>query len=542
MILLDLFDRYGAEQRNRVIQASLVGGFLGAVIVAVANIASAAEGQDGDAGSLIIGLLFLVALAVMYVANRWATRVVVEIFENLQCGLRNELASGLRTAPLRTIEDLGALRGQIMSDLVFISSCMSPLVSGIQNAAFLASVTVVIAFVSFKGLLIWLVTCGAIAWWLVRGMKQLQRRQGQISAHGGKFHTELEELLDGFTQVKFNGRAGDMLVEDIKHATATLYSAQDDVGKATNSTSIGADFLFFFLGFGLTVFASADTIGLGPEVGYEVSMLLALSIGPLFGLLRALPVMSKAEATAAGVVAVLDRLAEQSGEALGIDGAEFNEIELKDLEFSYSAHRDGGKPGYVVGPVNLTVRRGELTFVTGDNGTGKTTLMKMLLGFYPTRGTIRWDGRIVEDYNLAKYRGLFTAIFNGQHLFDHLYGLDVPVEKIEAVLDRFGIADAVRFDGTRFGSLELSSGQRMRLAMVVALLEDRPICVFDEWTANQDPKTTRFYYDTLLPELLAAGKTIIAVSHDERFVERADHQIELNNTGKVSLDRRPSEE
>ena len=78
----------------------------------------------------------------------------------------------------------------------------------------------------------------------------------------------------------------------------------------------------------------------------------------------------------------------------------------------------------------------------------------------------------------------------------------------------------------------------MRLAMVVALLEDRPICVFDEWTANQDPETTRWYYDTLLPELLAAGKTVIAVSHDQRFFDRASLLVRMERGEIVESERR----
>jgi len=164
-------------------------------------------------------------------------------------------------------------------------------------------------------------------------------------------------------------------------------------------------------------------------------------------------------------------------------------------------------------------------------------IMKLLLGLYtPDRGTLLKDGRRVAD--LAGWRARFTAIMSHQYLFDRLYGLEgVDPDRIGELLDRLGIADTVSMRDGAFTHLSLSAGQRMRLAMVVALLEDRPVCVFDEWTANQDPEMTHWYYDVLLPELRAPGKTVLAVSHDDRFFDRADHFVRLDH-GRVEVSTR----
>ncbi|MCA9537842.1 MAG: ATP-binding cassette domain-containing protein [Myxococcales bacterium] len=532
MITLDLIRQHAGARFSRIVGTAVVGGVLGAGTVAMANFASSGA-QVG--GSWVLGLGFLAALGIMFACNRWSARAIVEVFEDVQRHLRAELSARLRGAPLRTIEALGDERGRAINDLTFVATVITQLVTLIQQAAFLASVTLIIATISGKALMIWALTIAAIARVLVPGLRKLGVLQAEQSGRGGAFHAGVDELLNGFQQLKLDPAAGDALVEDIRGASAALYGGQVKVAIETDRTYLLGYVLFFAIGFGLADFAPASTIGLGPALGYEMTILLALALGPLFGVLQSLPVVAKAEASLTAVVAVLDRLRVVQDADAGPDGGTFATIRLEGVRFTYEGD------GFTVGPLDLTLRRGQLIFVTGGNGSGKTTLMKMVLGLYPVAGRLHWDATTVHGERLADYRGLFTAIFGGQFLFDRLYGLDAPPERVEALLDRFGIADVVPYDGKRFGHLDLSSGQRMRLAMVVALLEDRPICVFDEWTANQDPETTWMYYDTLLPELIAQGKTVIAVSHDDRFFARADHLIRLDK-GQVVVDRRQGAE
>ena len=83
-----------------------------------------------------------------------------------------------------------------------------------------------------------------------------------------------------------------------------------------------------------------------------------------------------------------------------------------------------------------------------------------------------------------------------------------------------------------FSTTRLSRGQRKRLALVTAYLEDRPIYLFDEWAADQDPLFRRVFYQRLLPELKRRGKTVVAVTHDDRYFDAADQLIKLEE-GKV---------
>ena len=185
-----------------------------------------------------------------------------------------------------------------------------------------------------------------------------------------------------------------------------------------------------------------------------------------------------------------------------------------------------------MGPVSLTARGGELVIIRGGNGSGKTTLMRTLAGLYTTTGGgVRLcDERIGAD-NLAWYQSHITGIFTGHHLFDAPYGLDAKEDEVTALLERFDLSEVVRLERGRFSRTALFSGQSKRLAMVVALLERRPVLVFDEWDSHQDPGLRAFYHETLLPELLAQGRVVFAVSHDARRFSRADHLLHLDGGG-----------
>jgi len=168
-------------------------------------------------------------------------------------------------------------------------------------------------------------------------------------------------------------------------------------------------------------------------------------------------------------------------------------------------------------------------FRIGGTGSGKSTLMKTLVGLYhPTSGAIVMDGTLITAETAAWYRSHFTVIFSDYHLFDRLYGFEhVSPTRVNELLKLMQIEDKTAFEDGRFTTLELSSGQRKRLALVVALLEDRPILVLDEWAADQDPPFRKFFYEQILADLKRQGKTVIAVTHDDRYFAVADRIVKM---------------
>ncbi len=222
-----------------------------------------------------------------------------------------------------------------------------------------------------------------------------------------------------------------------------------------------------------------------------------------------------------------DRASDGDGEPAPFESLTFTDV-------GYRFPSVGGVEGFTLGPLDFTVRAGDIVFVTGANGSGKSTFLSILTGLLPRRsGSVLLGEQEVPELPPVAYRRLFAAIFSDFVLFDELYGIDAEPERVDALLERMQLSHKVTFDGRRFSTVELSTGQRKRLAMVVALLQDRPVYVFDEWAADQDPQFREDFYENLIPELVAAGKTVIAVTHDDRFFSLATRRLHIDQ-GKVA--------
>jgi putative ATP-binding cassette transporter len=168
----------------------------------------------------------------------------------------------------------------------------------------------------------------------------------------------------------------------------------------------------------------------------------------------------------------------------------------------------------------------------GGNGSGKSTLAKILTGLYsPTRGRILLDARPVTNANQDLYRSLFAAVFTDFHLFNRVIGPGKEAASrllAEEYLARLGLAGKVQINGKSYSTVTaLSQGQRKRLALLCAYLEDRPIYVLDEWAADQDPPFKKFFYEVLLTDLKSRGKCVIIITHDDQYFELADRIIKL---------------
>ena len=143
-----------------------------------------------------------------------------------------------------------------------------------------------------------------------------------------------------------------------------------------------------------------------------------------------------------------------------------------------------------MGPIDSTIRRGQIVFIIGGNGSGKTTLAKLISGLYlPESGQICLDGRPIDDANREAYRQLFSVVFDDAVIFESLWGLEAADldERAQELLAAVELDHVVSVTNGVFSTTRLSRGQRKRLALVTAYLEDRPIYLFDEWAADQDP-------------------------------------------------------
>jgi putative ATP-binding cassette transporter len=202
-------------------------------------------------------------------------------------------------------------------------------------------------------------------------------------------------------------------------------------------------------------------------------------------------------------------------------------LELRDVCHQHSSEK---QDKFMLGPLSLRIEQGEIVFIIGGNGSGKTTLAMLLLGLYePESGEIRLNGKPVTPDSVSDYRSHFSAIFADFHLFEQLLDSDGLDKDVQGYLDRFDIAHKVKVENGKFSTINLSTGQRKRLALVCSYLEDRPFYLFDEWAADQDPVFKRIFYTELLPDLKARGKTVVAITHDDSYFDYADRIVKIED-------------
>jgi cyclic peptide transporter len=191
---------------------------------------------------------------------------------------------------------------------------------------------------------------------------------------------------------------------------------------------------------------------------------------------------------------------------------------------------------FTVGPIDCEFKAGEISFITGGNGSGKSTLAKLLTGLYvPDGGAVKVNGVSLLAEQLGRY---YSVIFSDAYLFDKLYGIDYErkLEEAHHYLSVLELSDKVEIGNGGFSTIKLSTGQRKRLALLISYLEDKPVCLFDEWAADQDPEYRKFFYEALLPEMKARGKCIIVITHDDRYFDIADKHLRMERGSLVPME------
>lgn len=461
---------------------------------------------------------------------RGAAQLMAQIEVSL-LDLRCRLFDRARGTALRTFEQLDGVDAGFNRDLEFVAAVAPVLIDFLGYAIMLVGFGLYIAVLSGIGGVVWAATLLLLAGYVRYKSRAIAAASASLDRAWSRRSRLLEQLTLGFAQLKMDPAAAAALRRELRAAGSELDQAQgrryEFVFRAP-----GVANAIYFLGLAVVLFVPPVSQAIAQGGQLEIVNVLFFSVAPVLFLVREQHSFANAEQALARLEALEQRLTKDAGPAADpppLPG--FERIELRGAVFSY---QEAGRTGFTVGPIDLQLRRGEVVFIVGSNGSGKTTLMKLLTGLYsPVRGDVLLDGQPVAGREAA-YRTLFTSVFMDHHLFGPAYGLGtMDPKRVAALLKRFNLEGVVRFERGRFTPLDLSTGQRKRLAMVVAILEERPIYVLDEWAAHQDPYLRRYFYETLVPELRAAGKTVVAISHDARFFHLADRCLHLQE-GKLA--------
>ena len=453
--------------------------------------------------------------------------------EGLIDKLRLRLLDAIRATEYQDIETIG--RGEIFGSLSretqTLSQTMSALVVGVQSAVLLLASMTYMFFLSTTAffLLIVFTTAGA-AFHLSRA----KLAAVQIEKAAKEEDTLVEgfsDVIDGFREVKLNPARSSQIAKEIMRTSANVLSSRQFVHDLNSRDFVLSQITFFVLT-GLMVFVVPTLVGGSSQTIAMTTTATLFMLGPVGTLVGSFPVINVANAAA-------KRIMDLEGKLLGCappindqcnlsQFQDFSEITLEALTYCYPAVDNDG---FCVGPNNLTIRRGDCIFMTGGNGSGKTTFLNLLLTLIPaTGGRITVDGKTIINGNVMAYRNMFSAIFSDNHLFKKLYGVDnIDPDNIHHLLTEMELDGKVTLAGDQYSTVDLSGGQRKRLALVTAQLEKKPILVLDEWAADQDPVFRKKFYREVLPGLKDSGYTIIAITHDDRYFDVADARYHMED-------------
>ncbi|HET6244055.1 MAG: cyclic peptide export ABC transporter [Bacteroidetes bacterium] len=468
-------------------------------------------------------LIFLGILITFFVCQRIFSKYLIGLTQNIILKTRLSILEAIRNTDYIHFQQIG--KEKVFTSLTQDTEKISNAAASIVYATtYLVTVLFCLSYLAYVSLIGFALTLGIIS----LGIIIYSVRQNKIHAAlteardlQNQLFKNIDELLSGFKEVKMSKEKNDDLFKNHIESTGikTKHLASKAIISYLDNSITGQFFFFVLIGFILFYFPALTG---NNEVVISYIFIILYMLGPIEGLMAVVPAITQADIA-------LDRIAElkqkteyfkKSEMVLDNTFTDFKSLSFNNISFSYPEKK---AEKFSVGPVDLNINKGEIVFIVGGNGSGKTTFFKLLTGLYkPDSGSLQVNNEQVVSSE--KYRDLFSAIYSDFYLFEKFYGMkNINETKVNEYLELMQLSDKVKFENGRFSKTDLSTGQRKRLAMILSLLEDKPILVLDEWAADQDPKFRQFFYQDLLPRLKNQGKTIIAITHDDKYFSVADN-------------------
>ena len=524
---------------KRVLVLVVVAGLCDSALLALINFSTSLDPHSAD-HARYMGF-YALCLVLFILSKRRSLMASIDMSEQVIHRIRLRVVDKIRQSELPFIETLsqGQIHTKVSQDFNLISQASYMMLNAVQGVVMMVFALLYLAWLSPATFLVTLVFVVAGAIFYVWHRMALWQEFEVIMAKETELFDAFNHMLDGFKEIRINRAKSDAVFGAFSVLSNFLEALKIKV-----ATQYVSHFMFYQVFFdclvGLVVFVLPQFIPTYGEIVMKCTVALLYIIGPLQMIGNASSFFARANMALTaiyGLEAKLDQAVREAPAAVAIKpGApalsfgNFKALALHDLSFCYY-DSENRQPTFSVGPLSLTVRRGETIFFVGGNGSGKSTAIKLLTGLYPPlTGSITVDDVPVAADTIHAYRHLFTAVFSDFHLFDRLYGLEqVDEAQVNAWIDRMELGDKTRYEQGRFTQMNLSSGQRKRLALIVTLLEDKEIFVFDEWAADQDAHFRQRFYHEILKQLRDRGKTVLAVTHDERFWSVADRVIRMED-------------
>lgn len=518
---------------RKLLILTATSGIANALNLAVINAAVDSLKSGGPSWRLFV--FFALSVGLFVYSLRYILYESTRITEAAICSVRLRLADKIRRSDLLTLESIGEadIHSRISRDTTAIAQAARPLFAAAQGMVMIVCTMGYIALVSPVAMVLCVILIAAGAGKYFKDRAAYDQGLQEASHQEDELFGSLDGLLKGFKELRINKLKSDDVFAEFQSTATQVREVRSHVMVLFSNNIIFVE-MFFLLLLGAVAFVLPVIATSFSGSATKIVAAILFFFGPLTNVVVMIPLLSQVNVTVENLQRLEARLDEALAQSAGheasplVDMSSFHAIRFEGVSFTY---RDpDGNATFQAGPIDGEVRRGEILFLIGGNGSGKTTFLKLFTALYPpAEGVIRVDDAEIGPSNVQSYRNLFSAIFSDFHLFDKLHGLsDAAPERVNALLQLMELSHKTEFAGGRFTNTHLSTGQRKRLALVVSYLEEKPVYIFDEVAADQDPHFRRYFYETLLPQLKSAGKTVVVVTHDDRYFHVADRVLQMD--------------
>lgn len=544
MKLLSFIEKESRESCQQIILMAIISGIANGLLLSIVNHATAKVAKGEDLTQFF--LLYLIAFALFLYGQWFSFAQAVVAIEDALYTIRIRLTNKIRQVELVFIESVGShdLYARLTQNNAILSQAIPQITSAVQVSILLVFSLLYLGYLSPVSFVVALLAVASGIVLFLSESKSVKQALNRVASKESGYFGLISHLLDGFKEIRLSRDKNDAILKHITQASQEAKDIRIVAGRQeVKMWGFGRIFIYALMPiliFIIPTFNHDITHENATDI-FKISTTLLFMAGPINMLVNALPMFNRVEWIINELMALeaeMDAAMTEEPPHARREPFDFHTITLNDICFTYPNQNNDA--AFSVGPFRETIRSGELLFIIGGNGSGKSTFLKLLTGLYPpTTGTLQVDAALVDRNNHQAYRELFATVFTDFHLFDKLYGLNPPdTKKVDDWLEKMHMRHKVGYHNGGFTSTHLSTGQRKRLALIASILEEKPILILDEFAADQDPGFRQYFYETLLMELKAMGKTVVAVTHDDHYFHIADRILKMDEGRIATYTRR----
>lgn len=536
MRLIQFIEKETTKPYKQILLIVTIAGIANSLLLGIINHATQAVADNEDLSQYFI--LYMITFALFLYGQWFAFERAIITIEDAIYNVRIRLTRKIQQVELPFMEEKGSnnLYARFTQSDTLISQAIPQITGAAQMSVLLIFSFLYLAYISPLSFLISIAAIIIAAVLFLFKTRRIKTLLQEVQKKEVNYFKSISHLINGFKEIKINQQKGVDILQKISTQSAEIESIKIEVGKQ-ESRLWGHGRILVYTLLPILIFVIPSISEIQTDNIYKISSTILFITGPIAILINIMPVLNRVHLSIDALVQLESEMDSAIEKEESIDSAliytDFEKIKLKDVSFSYSSSSSApsleGDDNFQAGAFNEYIIKGELLFIVGGNGSGKSTFIKLLTGlYYPDKGSIYVDSNSIDKTNYRAYRHLFSAIFTDFHLFDKFYGVEeIEAKKVNYWLEKMKMQDKVEYHNGGFTRTNLSTGQRKRLAFIAAMLEDKPILVMDEFAADQDPQFRQYFYETLLPEIKAMGKTVIAVTHDDHYFHVADRLLKM---------------